>query len=57
MLDTVYDSGSVFENMQKLDDEYEELKEKGELTDEEIFKLNYAKTLQVMKLNTGYFRF
>lgn len=57
MLNTVYDSSTVFENKQKLDNKYEELKEKGELTDEEIFKLNYAKTLQIMKLNTGYFRF
>lgn len=57
MQNTVFDSATVFENMQKIDDEYEELKSKGKLTDEDIFNLNYAKTLQVMKLNTGHFKF
>ena len=51
-----YDVSSVFEKIGKIDDEYEQLKNEGKLTDENLFKLNYQKFVQGLKLNTGYVR-
>ena len=51
-----FDTASVFDEIDKIDGEYEDLKEKGEITDEDIFKLNYRRMIQTMKLNTGYVR-
>ncbi len=47
---------SALDAMERIDEEMEELNEKGELDDEKLSKLYYQKFIQGLKLNTGYVR-
>jgi hypothetical protein len=45
---------SALDAMEQIDEEMEELNNRGELNDEKLSKLYYQKFIQGLKLNTGY---
>ena len=47
---------SALDAMERIDEEMEELNDKGELDDEKLSQLYYQKFIQGLKLNTGYVR-
>ena len=47
---------SALDAMERIDEEIEELNDKGELDDEKLSQLYYQKFIQGLKLNTGYIR-
>ena len=47
---------SALDAMGRIDEEMEELNDKGELDDEKLSNLYYQKFIQGLKLNTGYVR-
>ena len=47
---------SALDAMERIDEEIEELNDKGELDDEKLSRLYYQKFIQGLKLNTGYVR-
>lgn len=47
---------SALDDMERIDEEMEELNEKGELDDEKLSQLYYQKFIKGLRLNTGYVR-
>ena len=47
---------SALDAMERIDEEMDELNDKGELDDEKLSQLYYQKFIQGLKLNTGYVR-
>ena len=47
---------SALDAMERIDEEMEDLNDKGELDDEKLSQLYYQKFIQGLKLNTGFVR-